>query len=101
MPTAKKIEPKSKPVTENMLINESMKLAYKQIKEGKASPSTINMYLKMQADREKLELEKQILVAQKDLVEAKAKAIEDDSKDKASIDEVKDALSKYRGNLPQ
>jgi hypothetical protein len=76
---------------EQQLINLAINLAEKQLREGTASPSVINHYLKMGTTREKLERE--ILEKQSRLIEAKERSISD-SKDneklaKAAIEAMK------------
>jgi EAL domain-containing protein (putative c-di-GMP-specific phosphodiesterase class I) len=68
----------AKPMTtpdgrEQQLINLAINLAEKQLREGTASPSVINHYLKMGTTRERLERE--ILEKQSKLIEAKERSI--------------------------
>ena len=68
---------------ENQLVNLAVTLAEKQLREGTASPSVINHFLKIASKRETLERE--ILEKQSKLIEAKAQslAINDEAKDLA------------------
>lgn len=76
---------------EQQLINLAVNLAEKQLREGTASPSVINHYLKMASRRETLERE--ILEKQSKLIEAKAETIvktkEHENLAKAAIDAMK------------
>jgi EAL domain-containing protein (putative c-di-GMP-specific phosphodiesterase class I) len=58
---------------EQQLISLAVNLAEKQLRDGSASPSVINHYLKMASRRESLERE--ILERQSKLIEAKAESI--------------------------
>jgi hypothetical protein len=72
---------------EQQLISLAVNLAEKQLREGTASPSVINHYLKMGSRREVIERE--ILEKQKNLIEAKAQNI---AKDKEQAELAKAAL---------
>ena len=67
---------------ENQLIALAVNLAEKQLRDGSASPSVINHYLKMASTREKIE--RQMLEKQAALLDAKAQNIAD-SKDNEQI----------------
>lgn len=58
---------------ENQLINLAVSLAEKQLRDGTASPSIINHYLKMASKREVIERE--ILEKQSKLIDAKTQNI--------------------------
>lgn len=58
---------------EQQLVNLAVSLAEKQLREGTASPSVINHFLKIASRREVLERE--ILEKQSRLIEAKAESI--------------------------
>lgn len=73
---------KARPATdpenrEQQLVGLAVDLAEKQLREGTASPSVINHYLKIGSKREILE--RQILERQSKLIEAKAASIGKDS----------------------
>lgn len=72
---------------EQQLVNLAVSLAEKQLREGTASPSIINHYLKIASRREVLERE--ILEKQSKLIEAKAQNI---NKDRESEDLAKAAI---------
>lgn len=83
---------------EQQLIALAVNLAEKQLRDGTASPSVINHYLKMASRRE--ELEREILEEQKKLIGAKAQSISE-SKDqeqlaKAAIEAMKNYNSGSR-----
>jgi len=73
-------------VRENELINLAVDLAEKQLKDGTASSAVITHYIKLASEREK---------ANTAMLKAKAKALEINSGDALSSDEVLEALSKY------
>jgi hypothetical protein len=98
MPVKKKEEqgPISRPATspearEQQLVNLAITLAEKQLRDGTASPSVINHFLKLASQRERLERE--ILERQSTLIDAKAKHInkerESEEIGKAAIDAMK------------
>jgi hypothetical protein len=72
---------------EMQLVNLAVTLAEKQLREGTASPSIINHYLKIASKREVLERE--ILEKQSKLIEAKAQNI---NKDREAEDLAKAAI---------
>lgn len=76
---------------EQQLVNLAVQLAEKQLRDGTASPSVINHFLKIASSRETIERE--MLKKQSELIEAKAKSI-GESKDaeklaKAAIEAMK------------
>lgn len=86
----------SKPATtpearEKQLVKLAVDLAEKQLKEGTASPSIINHYLKIASSRETLERE--ILERQAKLIEAKA---ENMTKDREAQEVAKAAIEAMR-----
>lgn len=87
-------KPASSPeARENQLVNLAVQLAEKQLREGTASPSVINHFLKIASRREVLERE--ILEKQSRLIEAKATNM---SKDREAEDLAKaaiDAMKNY------
>jgi hypothetical protein len=97
----KKEEPRvSRPAStpearEQQLVNLAVELAERQLRDGTASPSVINHYLKIGSTREAIE--RQMLEKQAKLIEAKAQSI-GESKDaeklaKAAIE----AMKNYNG----
>jgi EAL domain-containing protein (putative c-di-GMP-specific phosphodiesterase class I) len=88
----KGMKPASNPENrEKQLIALAVNLAEKQLREGTASPSVINHYLKLGSTREALEHE--ILEKQKRLIDAKADSIvkvkEQEELTKAALDAFK------------
>jgi hypothetical protein len=80
---------------EQQLISLAVDLAERQLREGTASPSVINHYLKMASKRETLERE--ILERQSKLIDAKAQSIvkakEQDELAKAALEAMKNYSS--------
>lgn len=72
---------------EKQLVNLAVDLAEKQLREGTASPSVINHFLKIASSRESLE--KEILEKQARLIEAKASNL---NKDREAEDLAKAAI---------
>lgn len=101
MVKAKKEETKgAKPATtpegrEKQLIALAENLAEKQLRDGTASPSVINHYLKMASSRE--HLEREMMEKQSKLIDAKVQAIVKDKEQemlaKAAIDAMKNYTS--------
>ena len=93
---SKKIKPAESPAArEKQMINLAVNLAEKQLREGTASASTINHYLKLGSEREHIErelLENQALVAK-----AKADDLQSGKKYKEGYGDVIDKLSLYQG----
>lgn len=71
-------------------------LAEKQLREGTASAQVITHYLKIGAQREKLELE--ILEKQKELIDAKIQAYKSSEDMKVLYSKALDAMRLYSGN---
>lgn len=88
----KKSRPASNPdAREQQLVNLAVELAEKQLREGTASPSVINHFLKVASSRETIERE--ILEKQARLIEAKASSI---SKSKESEEVARKAIEAMR-----
>lgn len=90
----------SKPATtpearEGQLVNLAVALAERQLRDGTASPSIINHYLKIASKREILERE--ILEKQSRLIEAKAQSI---SKDREAEELAKAAIDAMKNYSP-
>lgn len=77
---------------EQQLVSLAVDLAEKQLRDGTASPSIINHYLKIASSRETLERE--ILEKQARLIEAKASSI---TKDKEAEQLAKAAIEAMKG----
>lgn len=95
--TEKKRKPASTPeARESQLINLAYNLAEEQLREGTASPSIVNHFLKLSTQREALELDN--LRSKAKLQEAKAQQIdmakENEELTKAAIE----AMKNYSGS---
>lgn len=95
--TEKKRKPASTPeARESQLINLAYNLAEEQLREGTASPSIVNHFLKLSTQRESLELDN--LRSKAKLQEAKAQQIdmakENEELTKAAIE----AMKNYSGS---
>lgn len=84
---------------ENLLIYESMNLAYKRIKNGTASAQEVCHFLKLGSS--KARIENDILVEQKGLISAKTKAIADSENFAQLTKEAMAAMAEYRGGMRQ
>lgn len=80
---------------ENQLIAKAVNLAEKQLDEGTASAQVITHYLKLGSTKERLE--KEILEKQKDLIEAKTKALESSQRIEALYADALNAMRAYSG----
>ena len=87
--------PRTPEESENMMINLAVALAEKQLRDGTASPSTINHYLKLAGERDKLEREK--LRQETELVKAKAESIASAARTEELVKEAVDAMRRYSG----
>lgn len=93
-PIKREARPASTPeAREQQLISLAVNLAEKQLRDGTASPSVINHYLKMATTREKLERE--ILEKQSKLIEAKAQTISKDNETEKLAKAAIDAMKNY------
>lgn len=100
MTTKKKADRKSKPAStpearEKQLVSLAVDLAEKQLKEGTASPSIINHYLKIASRRETLE--RDILEKQSKLIQSKA---ENMTKDREAEELAKAAIEAMKSYSP-
>ena len=91
-------QPQSRPATspearESQLVNLAVNLAEKQLRDGTASPSVINHFLKIASTRERLE--KEILEKNAALMEAKAKNLEKERESEATAKAAIEAMKKY------
>lgn len=90
--------PMSRPATspearEQQLVNLAVNLAEKQLREGTASPSVINHFLKLASQKERLERE--IMERQSKLMDAKAKALDKDRETEETAKAAIEAMRKY------
>lgn len=81
---------------EQQLIALAINLAEKQLRDGTASPSVINHYLKMGSAREVMERE--ILERQAKLIDAKAQNIVKEKEQEVAAKAALEAMKKYSGS---
>lgn len=85
---------------ENQLIALATNLAEKQLREGTASSQVITHYLKLGSTKERLE--KELMMKQKDFVEAKTESIKTAKESEENLlkmyTEVMEAMQLYSGN---
>lgn len=93
----KKIRPALTPETrENQMISLAVDLAEKQLIEGTASSQVITHFLKLGSTKEKLEKEK--LIGENKLLEAKVEAIKSQAKSEEMFEKAILAMKQYSGN---
>lgn len=80
---------------ENQLIDLAIGLAETQLREGTASSQVITHYLKLGSTRERLEKER--LIEENKLLQAKTKALEDQKELKEIYSEALKAMRRYNG----
>lgn len=81
---------------EQEMIGLAVNLAEQQLRDGTASSQVISFYLKMGAERERLE--RDILRAQSELYQAKTKAINDTAMNNEMIQEAMRLFKVYSGH---
>lgn len=92
--TTKGARPASNPeAREQQLVSLAVNLAEKQLRDGTASPSVINHFLKLASKREVLERE--ILERQSKLIEAKAQSIAKDKEQEQLAKAAIEAMKNY------
>lgn len=82
---------------ENQLIALAERLAEQQLRDGTASPTTINHYLKLGAMRERDRLEKELLEKQVQLASAKTEAIQSTKRSEELFEKAILAMKEYSG----
>ena len=93
---SRKLRPALSPeARENQLISLAVDLAEKQLLEGTASSQVITHYLKLGSTKEKLE--KEILMKQKELIEAKTQSLQSAQRIEELYKNALDAMRKYSG----
>lgn len=80
---------------ENQLISLAVDLAEKQLREGTASSQVITHYLKLGSTKERIE--KDILLKQKELIEAKTEALHSAKRTEELFSDALRAMRDYRG----
>ena len=94
--SARRIRPATTPeARENQLIALAIDRAEQQLLDGTASSQVIVHYLKLGSTKERIE--KEILERQKDLIEAKTKAIQSSEKIEELYSNALDAMRSYSG----
>lgn len=81
---------------EQQLVNLAVQLAERQLRDGTASPSIINHYLKIASKREVLERE--ILEKQSKLIEAKSLSISKDKEQEELAKAAIEAMKNYNSS---
>lgn len=82
---------------ENQMINLAYNLARKQLEEGTASSQVITHFLKLAADKERSQIENEILMKQRDLVVAKTEDLKSRKQSEEFYERVISALKAYNG----
>lgn len=82
---------------ENQMMNLAYNLARKQLEEGTASSQVITHFLKLAAEKEKRQIEKEILEKQRDLVVAKTEDLKSKKQSEEFYERVIAALRSYNG----
>lgn len=82
---------------ENQLIALATDLAEKQLREGTASSQVISHYLKLGSSKERIE--KEILLKQKELIEAKTENLQQNKRIEELYAEAIKAMQIYSGNI--
>jgi len=104
MPRSRSEQPAKRPPArtpedrEQQLIGLAVDLAEQQMRDGTASPSTINHFLKLGSSREQLEKTK--LKAEGQLASARVKALGDAADMKVMYAKAIDAMRIYQGGEP-
>lgn len=80
---------------ENQLISLAVDLAEQQLRDGTASSQVITHYLKLGSTKERIE--KEILLKQKDLIDAKTKSYQSSEEIKQLYTEALRAMKSYQG----
>lgn len=95
MPRKGKV-PRTPQEVEDNLISLAVDLAEKQLRDGTASPSTINYYLRLAGERDKLEREK--LKHETALVRAKTDSIASAARTEELVKSAIEAMRRYSGD---
>ena len=80
---------------ENQMISLAVDLAEKQLIEGTASSQVISHYLKLGSTKERIE--KEILIEQRKLIQAKTEALQSAKKVEELYDNAINAMKRYSG----
>lgn len=96
-PRRRRRPPLTPEAEENEMINLAYNLARKQLEEGTASSQVITHFLKLAADKEQKDIEKEILQKQRDLVVAKTEDLKSKKKSEEFYERVISVLRSYNG----
>ena len=72
-------------------------MAEEQLRNGTAPPSLVLHYVKLGTEREKMDLEKEILKSNKRLLEARADQIDSSKRNEELYERAIDAMRRYSG----
>lgn len=94
--SSRKMRPALSPeARENQLVSLAVDLAEKQLRDGTATSQVITHYLKLGSTKEKIE--KEILMKQKELIEAKTQSLQSAQRIEELYKNALDAMRKYSG----
>ena len=94
--SSRKMRPALSPeARENQLVSLAVDLAEKQLRDGTASSQVITHYLKLGSTKEKIE--KEILMKQKELIEAKTQSLQSVQRIEELYKNALDAMRNYSG----
>ncbi len=94
--SSRKMRPALSPeARENQLVSLAVDLAEKQLRDGTASSQIITHYLKLGSTKEKIE--KEILMKQKELIEAKTQSLQSAKRIEELYKNALDAMRNYSG----
>ena len=94
----KKLPPANSPEEqENRMIHYANQMAEEQLRNGTAPPSLVLHYVKLGSEREKLNLEKEILKSNKRLLEARADQIDSSKRNEELYEKAINAMRRYSG----
>lgn len=82
---------------ENRMIYYANQMAEEQLRNGTAPPSLVLHYVKLGADKEKRELEKDVLRSNKKLLEARAEQIDSSRRNEELYENAINAMRRYSG----
>ena len=94
--SSRKMRPALSPeARENQLVSLAVDLAEKQLRDGTATSQVITHYLKLGSTKEKIE--KEILMKQKELIEAKTQSLQSAQRIEELYKNALDAMRNYSG----
>jgi len=96
-PKKKRAPANSPEEQENRMIYYANQMAEEQLRNGTAPPSLVLHYVKLGTEREKMDLEKEILKSNKRLLEARADQIDSSKRNEELYERAIDAMRRYSG----